>query len=129
MFFKNMMLNKYFVLYFMIGMINTLAGYVIIFSFMYLGIMAEVSNFIGYLLGFFVSYFLNKRYNFKSVNSHKKDLPKFATSMGLAYIANLATLSVLFRAFGVNVYIAQIVAGIIYVMCGYALSKVWVFKN
>ena len=93
----------------------------------YIGLIAELSNFIGYLVGFFISYFLNKKFNFKSTNSHKKDLPKFIISMGIAYIMNLIVLFITYRIFVINVYLSQILAGVVYVFVGYLMSKFWVF--
>lgn len=114
--------------YALIGIVNTGIGYGLTFYMFYIGILPELSNFVGYFVGFFVSYFLNKRYNFKSENSHKKDLPKFLISMGLAYIINLIVLSILFRVLEINVYFSQVLAGISYILVGYLMSKYWVFK-
>lgn len=123
------MINNTFIKYGIIGVFNTLVGFGIIFFLFFLGVYPELSNFIGYVIGFFVSYFLNKKYNFKSENSHKKDLPKFLLSMSLAYILNLLVLIICYRYLDVNVYISQILAGTVYVLTGYILSKIWVFKN
>lgn len=123
------MINNTFIKYGIIGVFNTLVGFGIIFFLFFLGVYPELSNFIGYVIGFFVSYFLNKKYNFKSENSHKKDLPKFLLSMSLAYILNLLVLIICYRYLDVNVYISQVLAGVVYVLTGYILSKVWVFKN
>lgn len=120
--------NNSFVKYGVIGLVNTIIGYGLIFTFMYLGILAEISNFLGYFVGFFVSYSLNKKYNFKSQNSHKRDLPKFLISMSIAYIFNLLTLIACYRFFGLNSYLSQIIAGAIYTLSGYILSKIWVFN-
>lgn len=122
------MIPKSFLKYGLIGIVNTVFGYGVIFLLLYLGIVAELSNLIGYILGFFLSYNLNKKYNFKSQNSHKKDLPKFLISMGIAYLLNLLVLVLCYRYFGIDVYISQIIAGIIYTLTGYFLSKMWVFR-
>jgi putative flippase GtrA len=115
--------------YGLIGVVNTIVGYGITFYLFYLGVLAELANLFGYIVGFFLSYFLNKKYNFKSINSHKKDLPKFLLSMGVAYVLNLIILMVCYRFFEMNVYLSQIIAGIVYTGCGYILSKRWVFRK
>lgn len=89
--------------------------------------MAELSNFLGYAIGILLSYFLNKKYNFKSNNSHVKDFPRFAISMFTAYIVNLIILMVIFRYYELSFYLAQVLAGVGYVLVGYILSKYYVF--
>ena len=123
-------MNKYhFFRYIFIGIVNTITGYAITFYLFYLGTMAELSNFIGYALGILLSYFLNKKYNFKSKNSHVKDFPKFVISMFTAYIFNLIILIIIFRYYGFNFYLAQVLASVGYVLVGYILSKNYVFKE
>ena len=96
---------------------------------MLLRISPEGSNFMGYFLGISVSYVLNKQFNFKSKIPHRDELPKFLASMGIAYLLNLATLVILYRWLGVNPYISQLAAGVVYVLIGFGLSRVWVFKG
>lgn len=114
--------------YILIGVINTLFGYGVIFLLIYINIEAEIANFIGYLLGFFLSYYLNKKYNFKSSKSHREDLPKFIISMAISYILNLTVMVISYRVLDIDVYISQIIAGVVYTISGYILSKLWVFK-
>lgn len=123
------MLKKDFVLYLLIGTVNSIVGYILIFTFMLFGIPAEISNFLGYMITLFISYGLNRQFSFKSENSHINDLPKFVISMAVSYIANLLTLVVLYRIFDINVYASQILAGGVYTMSGYMLSKFWVFRR
>ncbi len=114
--------------YIFIGFINTLFGYGVIFLLIYINIEAEIANFIGYLLGFFLSYYLNKKYNFKSNKSHREDFPKFIISMAISYILNLTVMVISYRVLNIDVYISQIIAGVVYTISGYILSKLWVFK-
>lgn len=123
------MLNNTFIKYGLIGVVNTSIGYGITFYLFYICVLPELANFIGYVIGFFISYLLNKKYNFKSANSHRKDFPKFIVSMGLAYIINLLVLSFSFRLLELNVYASQLLAGLFYIFVGYGLSKAWVFKE
>lgn len=120
---------KNFVFYLFIGIFNTILGYGIIFIFMNIGIIPEISNLIGYLVAVFISYILNKKYNFKNKNSHQKDFPKFLLSMAIAYFSNLLTLIVSYRFLKIDEYLSQILSGVIYVVVGYILSKYFVFKG
>lgn len=115
--------------YLAIGVINTSVGFGLIFLLMYINIVPEVANFMGYLTGFLVSFHLNKKYNFRSQGALLKEIKKFAIAMAIAYLINLFVLIIELRIFNVNKYYAQIIASAFYVVTGYLLSKFWVFKG
>ena len=115
--------------YILVGGFNTLIGYTIIASLFYVGFFPELSNFIGYFIVIFISYFLNKKYTFRSEDSHKKNLPRFISSMLIAYLFNLLTFEIFYRVLSVNIYLSQIYAVVVYTLIGYFLSKKWVFKK
>lgn len=126
---KNIKILQYsFIKYLMVGMINTLVGFGIIFILMYSGLLPEIANFIGYLCGFILSFILNKYFTFKSKNYVKSEFIRFALSMGIAYLINLLILVISYRSLGINEYISQIIAGIFYTLVGYLLSKFYTFK-
>lgn len=116
-------------LYALVGVINTAVTWIIMVGLMLLGVIPEVANFIGWVAGFLNSYFLNKKFTFKSKNSHKKDALRFGIAMGVAYVANLLALIIAYRLFGINEYIAQIIAAVFYTITGYLISKFWAFKQ
>lgn len=115
--------------YMIIGVLNTIIGYSVMFSLMLINIMPELSNFFSYAVGIIISYFLNKKYNFKSTRRHQKEFPKFLLSMLFGYSLNLLTLIILHRTYKVNPYLSQIIAGTIYIISGYTLSNKWVFHQ
>lgn len=125
---KNLM-GSNFIRYIIIGVINTLFGFGLIFILIYLGLVAEISNLIGYAISFLLSFYLNKKFNFQSRGNTKKELLKFISAMLIAYVANLIVMSTTYRLCGLNVYISQIAGGVVYVLCGFSLSKAWVFKG
>lgn len=115
----------------LVGAINTIFGFSIIFGLMWLEIPAitpQVANFVGYFCGFILSYFLNKHFTFESKNSHRRDFTRFAIVMLCAYLINLATLEIALWL-GINKYFAQIIAGIAYTISGYVFSKSFAFKG
>lgn len=114
--------------YILVGAFNTLTGYAIIASLFYVGFIPELSNFIGYFIVIFISYFLNKKYIFRSKDSHKKNFPRFISSMLIAYLLNLLTFEICHRILSLNIYSSQIYAIIVYTVTGYFLLKIWVFK-
>ncbi|MEM2056660.1 MAG: GtrA family protein [Thermoproteota archaeon] len=117
-----------FIHYLLIGVINTLVGYGVIFGLMYSGMDPFGSNMMGYGVGVMVSYALNRRFNFKSRVQHREAFPKFICAMGIAYSVNIAVLYVAVNA-GIDAYISQIIAGIFYTATGFMGSKFLAFKE
>lgn len=118
---------KQLLLYGIVGILNTFVGMGVIFVATYCGIIAELSNLLGYILGILCSYYLNSRYTFR-LKSTTKGLVKFFIAMGIAYIVNLIVLVLCFRVFLWNVYVSQFLACASYTLCGFFLSKGFVFK-
>jgi putative flippase GtrA len=120
-------INKTSLGYILIGIVNSIFGYFFIFLFIYSGIQEELSNLLGYILGISWSYYLNKKYNFKSSTVHKQALPRFFVSMVVAYIVNISIFSFFYRILDINVYVSTIVGGVFYTFVGYFMSYFWVF--
>lgn len=121
---------KSFFLYCLVGVFNTFVGFGVIFALTFLGLMPEAANFLGYCIGIVCSFFLNNAITFsQSKISKAKGLSKFALSMGVAYFVNLGVLFLSYRVFELNVYLAQAFAGVSYTLCGFVLSKVFVWKE
>ncbi len=126
---KDTYISEHLVKYLAIGIVNTIVGYSVIFSLMFFGVRPDISNACGYAVGIIVSFILNKRYNFRSYGKSYQEFFKFVVSMFAAYLMNLATLLICWKQLKVNPYASQIIAGGAYVLTGYTLSKVWVFRN
>ena len=113
-----------------VGILNTVLGYTIIFALMYLmGFNPEISNLIGYAVALIVSYFLNRKYTFKSTQKRNAEAAKFIVDFLIAYAINFLVLIILFRFFHMNAALSQMFAGICYVSVSYALNKFYVFKR
>lgn len=115
--------------YGIVGIINTLVGYSIMFGLTFLQVIPEIANLCSYGLAFLLSYILNKNFTFHKKGAHKKHFSRFLIASGIAYIANLITLIICHRIFLWNEYIALIIASIVYVIVGYILHKVWTFSD
>lgn len=115
-------------MYGVIGVVNTFIGMGSCLLLTYLGLFPELANLLGNIAGMLNSYMLNKRFTFKSSNSHKRDFLRFSLAMGMAYIFNLAALVIAHRIIGIDVYVSQILAAICYTISGFIISKVWVFR-
>jgi gtrA family protein len=113
--------------YLCVGIVNSILGYAIIFILIYVGVIAEISNFLGYFIAIFVSFYLNKYFTFNDGVKNKLQILKFMFSMVISYILNLIVMSFSYRILEINVYISQILGGFVYTFTGYLLSKNWVF--
>lgn len=120
---------KVFYRYLIVGVINTIIGYGIIFSLMYIGVSPEISNIIGYAIGICVSYVLNKIYTFKSKTHPKREFPKFVISLLLAYVLNFFTLLICIRMIHINAYMSQIISGIVYTLSSFVFAKYFAFNG
>ncbi|WP_160108874.1 GtrA family protein [Pseudomonas izuensis] len=111
-----------------VGVLNTLLGYAIIFSCMYLlGATAVVSNVIGYATGLVLSYVLNRKITFQSTSKSRSEIFRFLLVFLVAYFSNLGVLLMLIRIGSVHEGLAQVLAGIVYVFVSFFLNKYYVF--
>ncbi|WP_373309355.1 GtrA family protein [Laribacter hongkongensis] len=94
---------------------------------MALGFSPYTSNFFGYVIGIFCSFFLSRNFVFFASGDSRKQLVRFFFAFCIAYIANFGILHVCLRL-NVDEVISQIVAGIFYLSFMFAFSRVWVFK-
>jgi putative flippase GtrA len=115
--------------YLLVGIINTIVGYGIIFSLMFIGISPEISNIIGYAIGIMVSYTLNKVYTFQSKAHPKKEFPKFVLSLLTSYGLNFLTLVLCIHILKINPYISQIISGAVYTLSGFVFLKYFAFRS
>jgi putative flippase GtrA len=110
-----------------VGIVNTLFGFSLIFSLMFFGLSATVSNAIGYFFGAILSYFLNKKYTFKSTSQSRKEAIKFFTVLFISYIINFLTLQWLLTF--LNPYYAQLISAVVYTLSSFILAKFFVFNG
>lgn len=120
--------HKSAIVYGIVGVFNTVFGYSMMFGFTFVGIMPEISNALSFGIAFMVSYFLNKKFTFRSKRNHKQDFTRFAIASGIAYLANLITLVMFHRILLWNEYISLIIASFVYVIVGYLLHRLWTFR-
>ena len=116
-----------FVKYNLVGIVNTVIGFSIIFSLMFLGVSAVLSNSIGYAIGSIVSYSLNKKYTFNSNENSKIQALKFFAVLGVSYLINFIVLKWLLGF--MNPYLAQLISAVVYTLSSFLLAKFLVFKG
>ena len=109
------------------GIVNTIFGFSLIFSLMFMGLSATTSNAIGYLFGAILSYYLNKKYTFKSNEKNRSEALKFFMVLFISYIINFIILQLLITR--TDPYLAQFISAIAYTLSSFILAKFFVFKN
>lgn len=116
--------------YLVAGALNTAWGYLVIFGLMYLvGLSPEASNVGGYLVGLVTSYLLNRAFTFRTRGLKGPEFARFLFFFAVAFGANFAMLKVLLDTFAVDPALAQILAGVVYVLVSYALNRSFVFRR
>ena len=119
-----------FLRFLLVGFANTALGYAVIFGAMYLGgLTPELSNAVGYLVGLLVSYFLNRRFTFRSAQRRSTEFVRFVLVFLAAYTANLMVLILLIRGLGIHAALSQVIAGVVYIGTVYFLNKHYVFHT
>ncbi len=113
--------------YNLVGIANTLVGFFIIFTLMFAGLSATVSNVIGYAIGAVLSYYLNKKYTFKSNSNSRTQAMKFFIVLFVAYILNFVTLQWLLNF--IDPYLAQFISAVVYTLSSFLLAKFIVFRK
>ena len=124
---RNSRLTKQIGRFSIVGIINSIIGYSIIFGFMALGFSPYISNFMGYITGFFCSFFLNMNFVFSVPEKICYRMARFLVAFFAAYTANFGTLYFCLQL-RINDVISQICAGIVYILVLFSFSRLWVFK-
>lgn len=114
-----------FVRYNVVGIINTVIGFSIIFLFMWVGLGTMLSNAVGYAIGAIVSYNLNKKYTFKLGRGNVSQALKFFIILFLSYLLNLLVLDLTLKV--VSPYPAQLISAVVYTVSSFILTKFFVF--
>jgi len=121
-------MNKFF-RYVITGLINSLATYITsIILFKVFNLFLVISNFLGYVVGIFVSFYLNRNFVFKSKEAKiKKQFYKFICACLVSYFINLIFLIIFSYIFQLNAYLSQILSMIIYSLSFYIFSNKYIF--
>jgi putative flippase GtrA len=119
-----------FVKFCLVGIINTIVGYSIIFILIYIfSVNYILSNTIGYIVGVTVSFTLNKYCNFKSPGSVNREFPVFLVCFIISYCFNVISLYAMVDILGLRKIVGLIISGLIYTITFYSLSRWIVFRK
>lgn len=121
---------KQFSRFLLAGLTNTGLGFAVIFTCMYVvGLTAELSNAVGYLVGLIASYFLNRHFTFRSPGRRSTEFIRFVIVFLIAYTVNLVVLIVLIHRLQIYAALSQVVAAVAYIGVAFSLNKRYVFYS
>lgn len=124
---KDIFFNKEFILFIIIGVINTFNG--VIFSYIYSSFLNEnVAFVVGYISSLVISYILNSYVTFKEKLEFKKFI-KFAISYIPNFIIQNIIVLIVFNMMGFDKLIAYALAAIIGVPVTFICMKFFAFKE
>lgn len=124
---KNTFLDRKFVLFVLIGIINTFNG--VIFSFVYSSFLNENLSFVlGYISGLIIAYILNSFITFKERLSFKK-FSKFAVSYIPNFIIQNVVVILIFNVLGLHKLLAYTLAAVIGIPITFVLLKFFAFNR
>lgn len=124
---QKIFLNKEFVLFVFVGVINTFNGVVFayIFSLFIDGIVAFI---LGYIISLFISYLLNTKFVFKK-NIKLTNFLKFCISYIPNFCIQFILVLVLIKYFGLNTLFVYIISAAIGVPITFLMVKFFALKN
>lgn len=124
---KQLFFNKQFIIFIVIGGVNTISS--AIFSGFYSMLLGEVEAFIpGYVTGILVSYILNTLFTFKDQFEFKK-LIKFALSTIPNFLIQFMTIYVGINLLHINNILCYGIAAVIGVPITFTILKLFVYRN
>ena len=114
----------------MIGVINTIVGFSIILTLIYIfGVNYLISNLVGYIGGIITSFTLNKYLNFKSQGLIRVEFPIFVLSFIIAYSVNTLVLYYVVEILHREKIVGLILAGAAYTVLFYLSSRFIIFQK
>ncbi len=110
------------------GLLNTIAGFTVIFVLMALGISPIFANIGGYAFGLLLGFFLSKRLVFRSKGHITSEGLRYLTAFIFCFILNLIVLEFSLSVLHWTASLAQILAAATYTIVMYLLSRFLVFR-
>jgi len=110
------------------GVLNTVAGFSIIFVLMALGVSPIIANVIGYLFGLILGFFLSKKLVFRSTRHITSESLRYLAAFLVCFILNLIVLQLALGVFHWDAVFAQLLAAATYTIMMYLLSRLLVFR-
>lgn len=122
-------MDKRFIKFIIVGIINTIVGYGTYSLLITLKINYIIANTISTIIGISCSYLLNKKITFNDIKTTKETPIKFISVYALSYILGTISLTVLVKKCNVNEYIAGFINLFITTFISWFGHKYFSFKE
>lgn len=128
---KNMIIKyKQFIMFCMVGVINTLVTYIIYMFLFKLGVNYEIANAIGDIAGGINSYIWNRFWVFKDSNTKTiESAPKFVITFLIYMFASWILMRLCVQTIGIKEEWAKLVVLPITTVLNYVMNKIWTFSK
>jgi putative flippase GtrA len=122
------MIKRQLVRYAIVGLANTTVGlFCIFFAMAVFGLQDITANALGYGIGFFLSYGLNRSWTFQHNGAIGRSLSYFAILVVVSYFCNLLVMVGASRGIGINSYEAQLLGVCTYTTLVFLGSRYFAF--
>ena len=108
-------------------MVNTIVGFIVIFSAMALGFSPVVSNITGYAVGFILGFVLSKKFVFRSNGHFVTESIRYLIAFIISFLFNLLVLRVALTYLNLHAVTSQIAAAVSYTILMYIMIRLFVF--
>lgn len=88
-------LARRFARYGAVGVLTNLSGYGLFLALLFAGLSPVKSTVLVYLLMVLASYLANRRWTFRSGNSHVRDMPRYLVAYGVGLLVAMGTMYIL----------------------------------
>jgi putative flippase GtrA len=124
------MTNLYlqFAKYVLVGLLNSAVGLVFIFLCMSLGLNDVLSNAVGYMAGFSVSFVVNSKWTFQQGRPTSSIFVRFLLVTGVAYAGNLCVMLVVRDSLHIDHRLAQLFGVATYTLIGFFGARLFAFR-
>jgi putative flippase GtrA len=114
----------------LVGVLNTAIGLGVIYALMWgAGMNPFAANVIGYSLALTSSYLVNKAWTFQDKRRSHRQFVVFLLVFGICYGLQMIVLWILIKPLGVNPYISQPLAMVVYTIANFLGSKFVTFRG
>lgn len=110
------------------GVINTIVGFIVIFSAMALGFSPIVSNVAGYAVGFMLGFVLSKTFVFRSNGHLVTESVRYLFAFVISFLFNLLVLRCSMSYLNFHAVASQVLAAVSYTLLMYILTRLFVFS-
>lgn len=110
------------------GVLNTLVGFAVIFTLMWVGFSPVVANMAGYACGFVLGFVLSKKMVFRSQGGALGEAWRYLAVFAFAFLLNLAVLELALNALAIPAVAAQLAAAGAFTVAMFAMSRLFVFS-